>query len=55
MEDHDHVVEEILDQWYGSEDIFFKVRSDDGNVYLLRRKTSVPDGLWELVAYRQNR
>ena len=27
------MVEEILDQWYGPNDIFFKVRADDGNLY----------------------
>ena len=52
MEDHEHVVEEILDQWYGPGDIFFKVRSDDGNVYILRHDTSVPNGGWELAGFR---
>lgn len=33
----DHMVEELLDQWYGPEDSFFKVRTDDGNLYILRR------------------
>ncbi len=55
MEDHEHAVEEILDQWYGPEDIFFKVRADDGNVYILRHNTSVPDGPWELAGFRQTR
>jgi hypothetical protein len=55
MDDHEHVVEEILDQWYGPRDIFFKVRSDDGNVYILRHDTSVPDGPWELADLRQTR
>ncbi len=54
MNGREHVVEEILDQWYGPEDVFFKVRSDDGNVYILRHDTSVPDGKWELVAFRQS-
>ena len=27
---HDYMVEEVLDQWYGPDDEFFKVRADDG-------------------------
>ena len=41
-------VEEILEQWYGPDDAFFKVRADDGNVYTLRRNTSGPEGGWSL-------
>lgn len=51
---HEYVVEEVLDQWYGPEDIFFKVRADDGNLYLLRHQTSVPDGEWDLVSFRKS-
>ena len=29
----DHSVEAVLDQWYGPQDVFFKVRANDGNVY----------------------
>lgn len=52
MDEREHVVEEVIDQWYGPEDVFFKVRSDDGNVYILRRDTSVPDGKWALAGFR---
>jgi hypothetical protein len=31
------MVEEVLDQWYGTDDAFFKVRTDDGNLHVLRR------------------
>ncbi len=55
VDEHEYAVEEVLDQWYGPEDVFFKVRTDDGNVYILRHQTSVPDGAWELVAFRQAR
>ena len=34
--------------------VFFKVRVDDGNVYILRHLTSVPNGEWELVAFRES-
>ena len=52
LDGQEHIVEEVLDQWYGPEHIFFKVRSNDGNFYVLRRWTSVPDGLWDLVSFR---
>jgi hypothetical protein len=42
----DYFVEELLDQWYGPQDVFFKVRANDGNVYILRRRSSVPEGEW---------
>lgn len=53
MGDHEYIVDEILDQWYGPEHIFFKLHANDGCLYILRRETSVPDGSWELVSFRQ--
>lgn len=47
-----YLVEEVLDQWYGREDEFFKVRADDGNLYILRHELSVPEGDWHLVSFR---
>ena len=44
-----HSVEEILDRWYGPRDRFFKVRAEDGNIYILCRRE---DG-WSLVSYRR--
>ena len=49
---HPYFVSEVLDQWYGPEHLFFKVRADDGNVYSLQHDTSVPEGEWELVSFR---
>ena len=46
-------VEAVLDQWYDPESIFYKVRADDGNLYILRQQTSTLDGEWELVSFRQ--
>ena len=43
------MVEEVLDQWYGPQDAFYKVRADDCNLYILRRETSTPDGSWHLI------
>jgi hypothetical protein len=48
-----HIVEEILDQWYGPGDSFFKVRADDGNLYILRRSHSASEGSWTLESFRQ--
>ncbi len=39
------MVEEVLDQWYGPSDVFYKVRADDGNLYILRRKPRWLKGL----------
>jgi hypothetical protein len=46
-------VETVLDQWYDPESIFYKVRADDGNLYILRQQTSLTGGAWELVSFRQ--
>jgi hypothetical protein len=32
---HEYRVEVMLDQWYGPEKVFYKVRADDGNLYIL--------------------
>jgi hypothetical protein len=36
LDDRVYLVEEVLDQWYGPDDNFFKVRADDRNLYMLR-------------------
>ncbi len=46
-------VEAVLDQWYDPESISYKVRADDGNLYILRQQTSTPNGTWDLVSLRQ--
>ena len=51
--DKQHLVQAILDQWYDPESIFYKVRADDGNVYILRQQTSRPEGRWDLISFRQ--
>lgn len=53
LDGHEYMVEEVLDQWYGPEHVFFMLRADDANVYMLRHETSVPDGEWELVSFRE--
>lgn len=54
LDEQDYMVEEVLNSWYGPEHVFFRVRADDGNLYILRHETSVPDGDWELVSFREN-
>ena len=53
--EREYRVEEINDQWYGPEHIFFKVQADDSNFYILSHRTSVPEGEWELISFRENR
>jgi hypothetical protein len=53
LEGAQYVVQAVLDQWYEPDSIFYKVRADDGNLYILRQQTSTPDGQWELVSFRQ--
>lgn len=48
-----YMVEEVVDQWYGPNDTFFKVRADDGNLYILLH-SAVSDE-WRLEAFRQLR
>ena len=55
LNDREYLVEEVLDQWYGPEHQFFKLRADDGNLYILRHQTSVPNAEWELVSFRQTK
>jgi hypothetical protein len=33
--------------------MFFKVRADDGNLYILSRRSSSPAGVWNLVSFRK--
>ena len=50
-----YLVEEVVDQWYDPENIFYKIRADDGNLYILRQQTSSPDGKWDLISFRDAR
>ena len=44
-----HRIEAILDRWQGPDDRYFKVRAEDGNVYILRHSE---EG-WSLASYRR--
>lgn len=54
LDGHQYLVEAVLDQWYGPQSTFYKLRADDGNTYILRQQTSTPDGSWDLVSFRQS-
>lgn len=47
------LVEEVLDQWYGPNDLFFKVRADDGNLYILRNHRATLEGGRSLESFRE--
>lgn len=48
---HTYQVKEILDRWYGAGYQCFKVRADDGNIYVLRHNE--PDDCWTLDSFRR--
>jgi len=48
---HWYTVEEILDQWYGPGETYFKVRADDGNHYILRASAGEEGEEWTLESY----
>ena len=43
-------VEEVDDQWYSPGAIYFRVRADDGNFYVLRHDENAD--VWTLDAFR---
>jgi hypothetical protein len=46
-------VKEVLDQWYGVGYRCFKVRADDGNIYILRHQES--EDIWRLDSFRRDK
>jgi len=54
LDGHEHLVEEIQDRWYGPNEVFYKLRADDGDLYILRQETSTPSGSWELVLFQES-
>jgi len=55
LEGRQYVVETVLDHWYDPKSVSYKVRADDGNLYILRQQTATLDGAWDLVSFRQTR
>ncbi|OHD64978.1 MAG: hypothetical protein A2176_04280 [Spirochaetes bacterium RBG_13_51_14] len=44
-------VEEVVDRWYGPDYRHFKVRADDGNMYILRYDERTDE--WDMEWYRK--
>jgi hypothetical protein len=44
-------VEEVLDAWHGPDHRYFKVKGDDGDVYVIRQDTT--SASWELTTFRR--
>ncbi len=48
LRERDYIVEDVLDNWDGLDGTFFKVRADDGNLYILRRRAAGGADEWTL-------
>jgi hypothetical protein len=44
-------VVEVIDRWYGPDHRYFKLRGDDGAIYLLRHDE--PPDRWELTMFQR--
>jgi hypothetical protein len=44
-------VEDVLDTWLGPDHRYFKIKGDDGDVYIIRQDTVT--GTWELTMFRR--
>ena len=55
LEGRQYSVEAVLDQWDDPESIFYKVRANDGNLYILRQQTSTPHGEWDLISFLETK
>jgi hypothetical protein len=53
--DHEYLVQEVLDQWYGADDTSYKVLANDGNIYILRNRIVKGESEWSLESFRQVR
>ena len=43
-------VKEVVDRWYGEGAIYFKVKADDNNIYLLKYEEGQDS--WDLIFYQ---
>lgn len=48
IDERDYLVEEVIEQWLGPDDSFYRVRTGNDAVYLLRHHTST--GTWSIEA-----
>lgn len=49
----EYQVEEVADQWYGPSRTYFKVRADDGNLYILSHDERAGGDGWRLESFRR--
>lgn len=54
LEEREYTVEAVLDRWYEPGAVFYKLRANDGNLYILRQRTSTPEGEWDLISFRRD-
>ncbi|HEV2424027.1 MAG TPA: hypothetical protein VGZ29_04275 [Terriglobia bacterium] len=52
LDERSYGVEVVLDQWYGPDSTFFKVRASDGNIYILRHLAFGETDEWSLESFR---
>jgi hypothetical protein len=48
--ENEYEVREIIDRWYGPDYSYFKVRADDGHIYILRYDER--GDIWELEFFQ---
>jgi len=46
-------VVELIDRWEGDEDIYFRVRTEDDSIYILRQNRV--SGEWQIHFFRNGR
>lgn len=51
--DNKHDITDLIDRWYGPDYLYFKVRADDGNIYIL--KCNERNNEWELEYFKKTR
>ena len=44
-------VVELIDRWLAPDHRYFKLRGDDGDIYILRQ--DVPSGIWEMTLFER--
>ena len=49
LEGREYCIEEVLDQWREPDSNFYRVRADDGRVYVLRQSYT-PEAFWGLIS-----
>jgi hypothetical protein len=54
IEDRHIEVAEVLDRWLAPDHRYFKVKGDDGDLYILRHRPAAQND-WELSAYERAR